>query len=104
MLRFLKISKFSFEATSSKEPYRPCFQDHNEASFPCPQCTHLAKSKLRLTKHIYDTHKKSERTNIKRPKPSVRPVCDICGTSFSNTTSLSTHIKGEHYIYCNLLL
>ena len=99
MLRFLKVSKFSFEATSSKEPYRPCFQDHNEASFPCPQCTHLAKSKLRLTKHIYDTHKKSERTNIKRPKPSVRPVCDICGTSFSNTTSLSTHIKGKHYIY-----
>ena len=70
-------------------------QDHDEASFPCPQCPHLAKSKHRLTKHIYDVHKLQERKILMKDEPVVRPVCDICAESFSTKGALKTHIKGK---------
>ena len=57
----------------------------------CFQCSHMAKSKARLTKHIYDTHKK-----IDREKNATRPLCTICGKSFHSTGALGTHIKGTY--------
>ena len=32
-------------------------ENHESASLPCPECTHIAKSKFRLTKHIYSKHR-----------------------------------------------
>ena len=71
----------------------------------CFQCSHMAKSKARLTKHIYDTHKK-----IDREKNATRPLCTICGKSFHSTGALGTHIKGrylgiwDHFLFINLFL
>ena len=69
-------------------------KDHDVASHPCPQCSHMAKSKARLTKHIYDTHKKME-----REKKTARPLCTICGKSFHSAGALGTHIKGKIYYF-----
>ena len=74
-------------------------KDHDVASHPCPQCSHMAKSKARLTKHIYDTHKKME-----REKKTARPLCTICGKSFHSAGALGTHIKGKIFIICTKLI
>ena len=60
----------------------------------CFQCSHMAKSKARLTKHIYDTHKKMD-----REKNATRPLCTICGKSFHSTGALGTHIKGRYFLF-----
>ena len=39
---------------------------HGVASFPCIQCDYAAKSKDRLRKHVYNTHKEAECTICNR--------------------------------------
>eukprot|EP00088_Acartia_fossae_P013578 TRINITY_DN17163_c0_g2_i1.p1 TRINITY_DN17163_c0_g2~~TRINITY_DN17163_c0_g2_i1.p1 ORF type:complete len:402 (-),score=60.56 TRINITY_DN17163_c0_g2_i1:152-1210(-) len=61
-------------------------EQHNEATFLCNRCPHVAKSAFRLRKHIYSVH-----DNVKKDF-----VCEDCGAIFTTNGSLKTHKLTVH--------
>lgn len=79
-----------------------------EKPFECDRCHRRYTQKRQLNCHIKDKHKNGEEANNKtsyKKKPEVRPLCFVCGSSFSNKAHLIVHMTrhtGERPFKCDL--
>eukprot|EP00088_Acartia_fossae_P004963 TRINITY_DN12170_c0_g1_i12.p1 TRINITY_DN12170_c0_g1~~TRINITY_DN12170_c0_g1_i12.p1 ORF type:complete len:633 (-),score=114.83 TRINITY_DN12170_c0_g1_i12:157-2055(-) len=91
-------------------------ETHKLAAHPCPNCSHIAKSRIRLTKHMYNAHSRFECSDcgsvFKRREDYVlhckdhnidqeKPFCDHCGQFFPSHMLLAQHRKSEVQFRCD---